>query len=70
MFDEEVSAICLPGSLNLTGANAVVTKWGRGDYYYASYTVDRIRESQVRNVALVVSSSVHPLPLYNSTDAS
>ena len=47
VFDEEVSPICLPGSLNLTGTNAAVTKWGLGDDYYERYIVDRIMESPV-----------------------
>ena len=58
MFDKEVSAICLPGFQNLTDANAALTKWGTGDYYYERYTVDRIRESQVRDLVLVISSRV------------
>ena len=39
--------------MDLVGANASVTKWGTGDEYYASYTVGRIIEAQVRDLTLV-----------------
>ena len=47
VFDEAVSAICLPGSMSLEGAHASFTKWGEGDADYNSYTVDRIMEAPV-----------------------
>lgn len=56
MFDEQVNAICLPGYRNLAGAKAAATKWGSGDDNYERYTVDRIRESQVRDLSIVFAS--------------
>lgn len=53
-FDEEVSAICLAGSLNLAGVHATVTRWGSGNENYAKQTVNRIRETQVRDVRHVL----------------
>ena len=54
-FDVKVRALCLPGSVDFTGANASLTKWGLGEDNYATYTVDRIQETPVWDLTLVWS---------------
>ena len=55
MFDEKVSALCIPESLNLPDINAAVTRWGSGVEYYAKKTLSRLRESQVQDLSFIIT---------------
>ena len=53
MFDEEVSALCLPGPLNLTDLSASVTRWSPGVENDEDMTLENLRETQVQGLIVL-----------------